>query len=259
MTTLLGQRVWVTGASLGIGRAIALELAGRGAVTVLTARNAERLDVLRKEVEARGGRALVKPGDVTDINRMHEIAAEAEVELGGIDILIANAGTHLFTVPESFDSREYLDLMDINYGGMLRCIEATLPGMLERKNGRIVGVASLAGLRGLPRAAAYSASKGAMINFLQSIRFHLSDHGVHVTIVNPGFVRTPLTDKNDFKMPFLVEADVAARIVCAGIERGRKDISFPFPFSSTIKLLRVLPYPIYDRIMTRVWHRMKDT
>ncbi|MHC5023984.1 MAG: SDR family NAD(P)-dependent oxidoreductase [Planctomycetota bacterium] len=258
MTGLDGKRLWVTGASLGIGRAIALELADHGAVSVLTARSEERLHDLRKEVEARGGRALVKPGDVTDLDRMKAIASEIEAELGGLDTLIANAGTHLFTTPEAFDTQEYLDLMDINYGGTLRCIEAALPGMLERGRGRIVGIASLAGLRGLPRAAAYSASKSAMINFLQSIRFHLKDHNVHVTIVNPGFVRTPLTDKNDFGMPFLIAADKAARIICSGIARGRDEISFPFPFSSTIKLMRVLPYPIYDWIMTKVWERMKD-
>src|SRR5690606_18252192 len=107
---------------------------------------------------------------------------------------------------------------------------AVLPGMLKRRAGRIVGVASLAGFRGLPRAAAYGASKSAQINFLQSIRFHLARHDIGVTIVNPGFVRTPLTDKNDFKMPFLMEADDAARIIANGIARGKKDIAFPFIF-----------------------------
>jgi short-subunit dehydrogenase len=258
MTKLAGKRVWLTGASMGIGHALALELAARGAVLILTARNRETLDEVRREVETQGGRALVKPGDVTDLDRMKTIAAEAEDELGGIDVLIANAGTHLFTKHDLFDTAEYLTLMDINYGGTLRCIEAALPGMLQREAGRIVGMASLAGFRGLPRAAAYSASKGALINFLQSIRFHLLEHNVQVTIVNPGFVRTPLTDKNDFHMPFLMDADRAARIICSGIERGRKEIAFPIPFSWTIQLMRIIPYPIYEWIMTRVWRRMKN-
>jgi len=258
MTKLADQRVWLTGASMGIGRALAFELAARGAVSILTARNEAALHEVRREVEARGGRALIKPGDVTDLDRMKTIAATIEEELGGIDVLIANAGTHLFTKHAAFDTAEYLALMDINYGGTLRCIEAVLPGMLRREAGRIVGIASLAGLRGLPRAAAYSASKGAMINFLQSIRFHLLEHNVQVTIVNPGFVRTPLTDKNDFHMPFLMDADRAARIICSGIERGKKEIAFPIPFSWTIQLMRIIPYPIYEWIMTRVWKRMKN-
>jgi short-subunit dehydrogenase len=258
MTKLAGKRVWLTGASMGIGRALALELAERGAVSILTARNEETLNEVRRDVEARGGRVLVKPGDVTDPDRMKAITAEIEDELDGIDVLIANAGTHLFTKHDSFDAAEYLALMDINYGGTLRCIEAVLPGMLQRKAGRIVGIASLAGLRGVPRAAAYSASKGALINFLQSIRFHLLEHDVQVTIVNPGFVRTPLTDKNDFRMPFLMDADRAAHIICSGIERGKKNLAFPIPFSWTIQLMRIIPYPIYEWIMTRVWRRMKN-
>ena len=140
----------------------------------MTARNEQALEALRVEIESHGGRALVLPGDVTDANRMKAIATELEAQLGGIDILVANAGTHVFTQPEHFDAREYLALMDLNHGGMLRCIEAVLPAMLKRGSGRIVGISSLAGLRGVPRAAAYGASKAAMINFLESIRFHLA-------------------------------------------------------------------------------------
>ncbi|MFT5423851.1 MAG: short-subunit dehydrogenase [Phycisphaerales bacterium] len=258
MSKLNGKRVWLTGASLGIGRGLALELASCGAIIVITSRNEDALDVVRREVESRGGKALVKPGDVTDLDRMKAIASEIESEIGGVDILIANAGTHVFTQPEEFDTAEYLDLMDINYGGTLRCIEAILPGMLVRKSGQIVGIASLTGLRGVPMAAAYGASKGAIINFLQSIRFDLQEHNIGVTIVNPGFVRTPLTDKNDFHMPFLIEPEKAARIICSAIARERNEISFPIPFSWTIRLLRVLPDLIYNRIMKRVWRRMKN-
>jgi len=258
MTNLHGKRIWLTGASLGIGRSLAHELATNGAITVITSRNEEALNIVRGEVESLGGKAIVKAGDVTDLDRMKAIASEIESELGGVDILIANAGTHILTRPEEFDTAEYIDLMNINYGGTLRCIEAVLPAMLERESGRIVGIASLAGLRGLPQAAAYCASKGAIINFFQSMRIHLRDHNIGVTIVNPGFVRTPLTDKNDFHMPFLIEPEKAARIICSAIARGRSEISFPIPFSWTIRLLRVLPYPIYNWIMIRVWQRMKN-
>ena len=255
--TLRGKRIWLTGASMGIGRAVARELAQRGAVTILTARGEGKLEEVRREAQSRGAKAIVAPGDVTDLERMKEIVSEAESEIGGIDVLIANAGTHLPTNPESFDSAEYLGLMDLNFGGMLRCMEAVLPGMIERGSGRIVGVSSLAGLRGVPTAGAYSASKGAMINFLQSSRFHLASRDVGVTIIHPGFVRTPLTDKNDFHMPFLMDAGRAARIMCNGIARGKAEVSFPIPFSWAVRLLRVMPHPIYNLIMADVWNRMQ--
>lgn len=256
---LTGKRIWLTGASMGIGRAVALELAARGAVVALTARSEQQLEDVRQEIAGRGGSSIVVPGDVTDAARMTAIATELQGELGGVDILIANAGTHLFTRPEAFDAEEYLELMDLNYGGMLRCIEAVLPSMLARRSGRIVGVASLAGLRGVPRAAAYGASKAAMISFLESLRFHLARADVQVTIVNPGFVRTPLTDKNDFNMPFLMDADRAAEVMCNGIAKGKDEISFPIPFSWMIKLMRIVPYPLYALIMRRAWKRTEGS
>ena len=246
-----GKRVWLTGASQGIGRAVALELASQGATCALTSRDEEKLQALGAEVVQRGGKVLLLSGDVTDLDRMNAIADEIEAKLGGIDILIANAGTHRFTKPEAFDSKEYLTLMDLNYGGMLRCIEAVLPAMLKRGSGHIVGVASLAGFRGVPRAGAYGASKAAAINFLESLRFHLVPKGIDVTVVNPGFVRTPLTDKNDFKMPFLTEPDRAAKIICSGIARRKNDVSFPIPFSWIVKTLRILPLWLYNAIMSR--------
>jgi short-subunit dehydrogenase len=255
MNNLAGKRIWLTGASSGIGRAVAIQLASRGAICALTARNEEALQRLRVQIESKNGRALALPGDVTDAARMNDIAGELESRLGGIDVLIANAGTHVFTKPEQFNADEYLDLMTLNYGGMLRCIEAVLPAMLKRKSGHIVGVSSLAGFRGIPRAAAYGASKAAIINFLESLRFHLNLSNIHVTIVTPGFVRTPLTDKNDFQMPFLTEPDQAARIICSGIEREKDLIAFPFPFSTAMRLMRILPYPIYKWIMMKAWTR----
>ena len=251
MNSLKGQRVWLTGASMGIGHAVAIELASRGAILGLTARTAEPLEALRKQIDTRGGQAWIFPGDVTDAEQMKAIAAEFRAQAGPIDILIANAGTHVFTKPEAFDSKEYLSLMNLNFGGMLHCIEAVLPLMYERKSGHIVGVASLSGYRGLPRAAAYGASKAAAINFLEGLRFHLVRKGIDVTVVNPGFVRTPLTDKNDFHMPFLVEPDRAARIICDGIARRKLEIAFPIPFSWAIKMMRIIPLPIYNAIMSR--------
>jgi short-subunit dehydrogenase len=255
VSNLLEKRIWLTGASQGIGRAVALELAAQGAVCALTSRDEKSLAELRALIESRGGKALAFAGDVTDLDRMKAIAGEIEAQLGGIDILIANAGTHVFTKPAQFDAKEYLALMDLNYGGILRCIEAVLPAMLKRGSGQIVGVSSLAGFRGVPRAAAYGASKAAVSHFLESLRFHLVPRGIGVTVVHPGFVRTPLTDKNDFHMPFLVEPDRAARIICSGIARRKDEIAFPIPFSWAVKLMRFLPAPIYKAIMIKAWKK----
>ncbi len=258
MSQLQGKRIWLTGASSGIGRALAHEMARRGATVCLTARRSDELQKLCDEIRGAGGKATPHAGDVRDLEQMKTIVGDITAHEGPIDIVVANAGTHIFTQPKDFNSQEYLDLMDLNFGGMLRCFEAVVPGMLAREKidgtrGHLVGVASLAGFRGLPRAAAYGASKAAMIHFMESIRFHFSDVGIAVSVVNPGFVKTPLTDKNDFHMPFLIDSEKAAKIICKGIAKQKKDISFPFPFSTALRLLRVLPYPLYERIIDKAW------
>jgi len=245
--------VWVTGASSGIGEALTIELARRGARVAITARRADVLESLRSSLGEYAGQVACFPGDVRNLDEMKRIVAAVEAHFGPIDIAIPNAGTHIFSVPEEFNSKEYLDLMELNFGGMLHCIEAVLPGMLGRGRGAIAPVASLAGYRGLPRAAAYGASKSAMIHFIESIRFHLVRKGITISIVNPGFVKTPLTDKNDFRMPFLVDATQAARIICNGIERGKREIAFPFPFNWVLKVARILPAPLYEALVNRCW------
>ncbi|MDG2424731.1 MAG: SDR family NAD(P)-dependent oxidoreductase, partial [Phycisphaerales bacterium] len=240
------------------GRAIALEYASQGAFIGLTARSEGLLTDLLGEIEAAGGRGMVLAGDVTDREAMARLAGAMQEQAGGIDILLANAGSHAPSDLKAFDVDQYMGLMTLNYAGALNCIQAVLPGMLHSGTGHIVGVASLAGYRGVPSAAAYGASKAALIHFLESMRFDIAHQGIKVTIVNPGFVRTPLTDKNNFHMPFLVEPEKAARIICKGIDRGRKEITFPFLFASFIKMLRILPMPIYAAIMGKVWKRMQQ-
>ena len=253
--TWKGARVWITGSSTGIGRALAEELAACGARIAMTSRRSEVLDPVVRAIVDAGGEAEAFAGDVTDREAMSGIARQIEERWGGIDVLIANAGTHIPSAPLEFDSRQYQDLMGINYGGVLHCIEAVLPGMQVRGRGHIVGVASLAGYRALPTAAAYGASKSALIHFLQSVRFHLERESIAVTVVNPGFVRTPLTDKNDFHMPCLIEADDAARRIRRALSRGKRDIAFPAPFSWFIGLCRIIPMPLYSVIMRRVWKK----
>ena len=248
--------VWLTGASSGIGAAVARELARRGAVLALTARRQEALESLRRELAASGQQVGVYAGDVCDLVAMKSIVSQIEATLGPLDIVIANAGICKYGDPLKFDSADYLEVLETNFAGALHTIEAALPGMLGRKCGHLVGVASLAGYRGLPRAAAYGASKSALIHFLESIRFHLQRVGISVSIVNPGFVKTPMTDQNDFPMPFLISPERAAIYLCDGIARGRKEISFPPPFNWLLKLMRVLPYALYERAVYGAWRRL---
>ncbi|MDC0357383.1 SDR family NAD(P)-dependent oxidoreductase [Oligoflexia bacterium] len=257
MKSFQSKIVWITGASSGIGKALAHEVAARGAKCMLTARNVDTLSKLREEISQTGGTAFVYPGDVTDLKLMQDVVHEIEADHGPIDMLVANAGDNIFTKPEQFDTEEYMYLMNLNYGGVLRCIEAVLKGMIQRKEGHIVGMASLAGFRGLPRAAAYGASKAAIIHFLESAWFHLRRLNVKVTIVNPGFVRTPLTDKNDFHMPFLTEPKKAAKIICDGLQKEKKEISFPIPFNWILKTVRIIPYALYDFIIEQIWKRQE--
>ena len=251
---LAGKIVWLTGASSGIGEAVAIELARRGAKVAISARRKDLLDALAEKIQMQGGQVVSTPCDVTDMSSVKAAVAAIKAHFGAaIDIAIANAGTHCPTDPLNFNSAAYMGLMQINYQGMLHTIEAALPDMLSRKDGYIVGVASLVGYRGLPKAGAYGATKAAMINFLDSIRFHLKSEGIKVSVVNPGFVKTPLTDKNDFHMPFLIDAEAAARYICDGLESEKHEITFPFLLSWIVWLGRLLPSRLYQFIVDFMW------
>ncbi len=250
---LQGKCVWLTGASSGIGEALAYELARRGARVAITARRKELLDDIVTKIVAAHGEAHSFPGDVLNLEEMKGVVDSIEKTMGPIDLAIPNAGTHIFSKPEQFDSAEYLSIMQLNFGGVLHCLEAVIPRMLLRGGGHLAPVASLAGYRGLPRAAAYGASKSALIHFLESVRFHLQPKGIAISIVNPGFVKTPLTDKNDFFMPFLISSERAAKIICNGIERGKRTIAFPIPFSWIVGLAKFLPAPVYEKIVNQLW------
>ncbi len=249
--------VWITGASSGIGKFLSIEMAKRGAICVVTARRKNILDDLCQQIQNSGGKAYAYVGDVTNLDEIKRVASDIKQEFGKLDLLVANAGNHIFTKPLNFDSSEYMNLMNVNYGGMLYCIEAVMEIFKTQGYGKIVGMASLAGYRGLPKAAAYGASKSAMNHFLESIRFHFERENINVTIVDPGFVKTPLTDKNDFQMPFLVSPERASRIICDSLEKGKKLISFPIPFNWFINFLRIIPYFIYEKLVRYQWKKMK--
>src|SRR5262245_128324 len=233
------SRVWVTGASTGIGAALVKAFLARGARVAMTARRRDLLDEIARGADR--SRVLVVPADVTDRAAVTTAARAIEAAWGGIDVAIFNAGGVV--------EHDFVATMALNYSSVVYGIEAVVDGMLSRGRGHIAAVASLAGYRPAPIATEYGASKAAVIYLMDGLRFSLAPRGVRVTVINPGFVRTPLTDRNDFPMPFLVEADAAAERIVKGLERGKREIHFPAPMSWTAKLLRVLPFPVYERLI----------
>jgi len=257
MTTSLSWRVWLSGASSGLGEALARELASRDCRLALFARRGELLEKLKEELlrVKPGLDMLVQQGDVRDSGRVKDAVRAAEERFGGIDVLILNAGTGDSLFPDQFDTELVERVFSVNFLGAIYGIAAGLPGMLSRKSGTIVGVSSIAGVRGFPGSGPYCASKAAFTTFLESLRLDLKGTGIKVVTVTPGFIKTPLTDRNRFPMPFLQPADRAARTIVRGIERGKREIHFPKRLTIPLKILRALPGPIYDFLVTRVLPR----
>jgi len=242
---LNGKVAWVVGASSGIGAAVARELACRGVTVAISARRDEQLR------EVSGGKMLVVPLDVTDAASVMTAAARVSEELGPIDLAVLSAGYWKQMDPADWDTAVFDQHIQTNLIGMDNSIAAVLPVMLRRHQGVIAGVASVAGYRGLAGAEAYGATKAAQINLLESLRVHVARTGVHVTTICPGFVRTDLTAGNPFPMPFMIDADQAARSICDGLERERAEIVFPARMALLMKAARLVPV----RIWTALWAR----
>lgn len=253
------MRAIITGASTGIGHALAHELAKRGYDLALLARRAELLEALASEVRAHGRRAVAIACDVADAAAVREAVQRAQVELGGtFDLAVANAGVSIPSHATKFKLDEAEQTIRVNVLGVMYLYDAVIPSMVEQRSGRFVGVASIAGLRGLPTSAPYSASKAALQAFLEAARIELKPYGVGVTIVNPGFVATPMTEKNRFRMPFLMQAGDAAAVMAKGIERGARVIEFPRPMSLLMRFVRYIPDALYERIMVPYARRKID-
>jgi NAD(P)-dependent dehydrogenase (short-subunit alcohol dehydrogenase family) len=240
---LNGKVTWVVGGSSGIGAAVARELVRRGATVAISARRKEQLQ------DVAGGDMLVLPADVTDAASVTAAAARVRQELGPIDLAVLSAGYWKPMDPSDWDTDVFDRHLQVNLTGMSNAIAAVLPAMLRRRSGTIAGVASVAGYRGLAGTEAYGATKAAQINLLESLRIHLSRTGVQVTTVCPGFVRTDLTAGNPFPMPFIIDADQAARSICDGLERARAEIVFPARMALLMKAARLVPV----RAWTALW------
>ena len=245
MTASLPWKVaWVTGASTGIGRAVALQLAGQGVMVAASARSAEKLADLGAHVRA-------YPLDVTDEAAVRETVLRIERELGPIDLAVLGAGTYKPLAVDDFDSGNFIASMTTNYSGVVHGLAALVPVMLERGRGQLSWIASVAGYRGLPKAAAYGPTKAALINLAESLKPDLDARGVTVSVINPGFVSTPLTAQNDFPMPFLMTPEDAARRTIAGLAARKFEIAFPRRFAAILKLGRILPYAWYFALIRR--------
>ncbi|MCP5153207.1 MAG: SDR family NAD(P)-dependent oxidoreductase [Ectothiorhodospiraceae bacterium] len=232
---------WITGASSGIGAALARGLVERGWRVAASARSVERLQALASECPGVDPRPL----DVTDAEAVARTVAALRDDPGLPDLAILNAGDYTPMPAREFDVALCRHLVDVNYMGVVHCIGALLPAMLARGHGRIMITASVAAYRGLPLAAPYGATKAALVNLAESLRCELHGSGVEIQIVNPGFVRTPLTAKNRFTMPFLLEPEDAAATILARLEHRGFEIAFPRRLVAVLKLLRSLPYALY--------------
>ncbi|MEC9346875.1 MAG: SDR family NAD(P)-dependent oxidoreductase [Pseudomonadota bacterium] len=238
----MGPVVWITGASSGLGRQAAIAFARRGYRVAVTARRADELDALARDFSDPVGEIVTFPGDVTDARAMADVVAAIERELGPIGIAVLNAGDYRTLTSTQFTASALRAQYELNVFGSANCVEALLPRMIGRGAGRLYLVASLAGYVGLPRAVAYGSSKAALILMAESMRIELEPLGVVVGVVNPGFVKTPLTAKNDFPMPFLMPVERAAECLVDGVLDGRFEVAFPWTFVTLMKLLRCLPY-----------------
>ena len=234
--------VWITGASTGIGREIALQLAAQGVIVAASARSAGKLADLGPAIRP-------YPLDVTDRPAVLATLEAIERDLGPVDLAILAAGTYSPVGVEKFDPAIFELAMATNYGGVVNALAGLLPRMVSRRTGHVAWIASVAGYVGLPKAAAYGPSKAALINLAESLKPDLDSKGVTVSVINPGFVETPLTAQNDFNMPFLMQVPEAARLSIAGLRRRKFEIAYPWRFVFIMKLARLLPYALFFRLI----------
>jgi NAD(P)-dependent dehydrogenase (short-subunit alcohol dehydrogenase family) len=247
---LLGKRVWITGASAGIGRELAVQLASCGCLVAVSARSADKLDELVAQLG--NDRALAVPLDVTNWQANIDAMDCIRERFGGLDIALLNAGMLEWVDVRRFDSAVFERSMQTNYLSMVYGIEAALPLLRESPAPQIVGMSSTAGYRGTPRRAAYGASKAAIRFMLESLRIDLAPEHIAVTIVCPGFVRTSLTESNDRPMPMMVSAEQAARHIVRGIARRQHVVAFPKIFDLGLRALNLLPSRVYTALLARL-------
>jgi NAD(P)-dependent dehydrogenase (short-subunit alcohol dehydrogenase family) len=243
-----GRVVWLVGASTGIGRATAERLHTLGATVIVSARSAATLDAFVRQHAGSQAIAL----DATDRDAMRDAARQISAEHGRIDLVAYCAGYYKPMRATAFDLDDALRHEQVNYVGALYLLDAVLPALLRQRSGHISLVSSVSGYRGLPQALAYGPTKAALINLAESLYIDLTDHGIGVSVVCPGYVDTPLTEQNDYKMPGLISAEQAALEIVDGWQRGQFEIHFPKRFTRWVKALSHLGSALYFMTVRRV-------
>jgi short-subunit dehydrogenase len=242
-------KVFITGASSGIGLALAAEYARRGAILGLVARRGDALASFQQSHPQHS--ISIYPVDVRDADALAAAAAQFIELYGCPDIVIANAGISRGAVTGHGDLRAFREVMDVNYFGMVATFEPFAAAMMTTGKGALVGLASVAGVRGLPGSGAYSASKAAAFKYLEALRVEMRPKGVNVVTIAPGYVRTPMTAHNPYRMPFLMDADRFAAKVADAVERSTSFAIYPWQMRVVAALLHVLPRWLYDRAFER--------
>ena len=245
-----GRRVWLVGASSGIGLACAKAMQAAGAHVIVSARDLGTLSEWAEVCKTKGLPVALMSLDVTDALQVKYVARQ--VAAGGpLDLVLYCAGHYRAQRATAFDLNDMLRHQDVNYNGLLRVLDAVLPIFLQQGHGHISLVSSVAGWRGLPNGLAYGPTKAAMTHLAETLYMDLQDKGIGVSVINPGFVATPLTAQNNFQMPALTSPEEAAKAMLAGWAEGLFDIHFPKRFTSWLKLMRLLPYRVYFALVRR--------
>ena len=249
------KTIWITGASTGIGRALAIKFAKNGWNVAASARR----ENLLKELEELNQDIYSFPLDVTDKEKCKEVFKKIEDKFKTIDISFFSTGTWDPGKEKEIDVEQIENVMKVNFFGTLNCIKSVEKYYRNKKSGHISIVSSIAGYRGLPNSTGYGPSKSALNNLAESLFFDFKRYGVRVSLISPGFIKTPMTDKNDFKMPFLKTTDFAADKIYDGLVNTNKfEIHFPKQLTLILKLLRILPYTLYLKLISKLTKYQKN-
>ena len=245
------KKIWITGASSGIGKAVAEKFAKEGWQVAVSARRKEILDQMAKDHNI-----YSFPLDVVDEQNCKITFQKIISEFTEIDLCIFCSGTYDPKKEKEIDIKQSKFIMDVNYFGVLNCVKSVEKYFKDKKNGHISIVSSIAGYRGLPNSSGYGPSKAALNNFAESIYFDFKKYNIRVSVISPGFIKTPLTDKNDFPMPFLRSVEFAAKKIYDGLTKSNSfEIHFPKQLTLILKFLRILPYKIYLFLIYKLYKR----
>jgi short-subunit dehydrogenase len=255
---LSNKVILITGASAGIGYALVKELSNYNCSFILLSRRKEPMDNLLRELKVPGEKSLTLSCDVTDPVRVNECINEGHKKFGRIDAAILNSGISHGLSKKEFDTEKGKEIINVNLYGMINCIDPLIPLLKKQEKSIIAGVSSLAEGRGFPKTGFYSASKAAVSILLESLRVDLKGSGIKVITIKPGFVRTPMTDKNEFRMPFLMEPAEAAKAIIKGLEKEKRIIQFPLMIVLSSKLIKIMPDFIYEWSAGNVLNSLRE-